>query len=159
MTTLKQPALDPGTVAALVGYDEFYPPQYGGPCREREWRALGDALGLSQFGVNLTILPPGAWSTQRHWHLAEDEFVFVLEGEAVLVTDAGEQLLKPGMAAGFPAGKRDGHHLVNRSSQPVKFLEIGTRAKSDDGEYPDIDMKFATRDGVFRATRKNGDPF
>jgi uncharacterized cupin superfamily protein len=89
----------------------------------------------------------------------EDEFVYILEGEVVLISGGGEQVLKPGMAAGFPAGKPDGHHLINRSDHPVRFLEIGTRAKSYDGEYPDIDMKFKTRKGKFRTFRKNGQPF
>jgi uncharacterized cupin superfamily protein len=159
MTMVKGPALDPETVRPKVGFEQYYPSQYSGPCRTREWRALGDALGRSQFGVNLTNLPPGAWSAQRHWHMKEDEFVFVLEGEVVLITDEGEQVLKPGMVAGFPAGKRDGHHLINKSDHPVKVLEIGTRAQADDGEYPNIDMKFITRDGVFQTLRKNGQPF
>ena len=95
------------------------------------------AVGLTQFGVNLTTLAPGAWSSQRHWHTNEDEFVYILEGELVLVTDESEQVLTAGMVAGFPAGKRDGHHLINRSNQPASFIEIGTRAKSDEGEYSD----------------------
>jgi len=159
VTTLKRPALDPATVKAFVGYDDFYPAPFNEPCRKRQWRQLGEAVGLSQFGVNLTMLPPGAWSSQRHWHTNEDEFVYILEGEVVLVTDDGEQILGAGMAAGFPAGKRDGHHLINRSEQPARFIEIGTRATSEDGEYSDIDMIFTVRDGVERYFHKNGEPY
>jgi uncharacterized cupin superfamily protein len=158
MVRLRSPAIDPAAVKAHVGYDD-YPAPFHGPCREREWRQLGDEVGLTQFGVNLTTLPPGAWSSQRHWHTCEDEFVYVLEGELVLITDDGEQLLTPGMAAGFPAGNRDGHHLVNRSTQPARFIEIGTRAEAEEGEYSDIDMKFAYGEGYLHFLHKNGDPY
>jgi uncharacterized cupin superfamily protein len=159
MTKLTAPALDPSTVQVHVSYDKFYPRPFNEPCRGREWSQLGDAVGLTQFGVNLARLAPGAWSSQRHWHLNEDEFVYVLEGEVVLVTDAGEQLLKAGMAAGFPAGKRDGHHLVNRSDRPATIIEVGTRAKVEEGEYSDIDMKFVVRDGIERYLHKNGESY
>ena len=95
---------------------------------------MGKAVGLSQFGVNLTVLPPGTWSTQRRWHLNEDEFVYILQGEAVLVTDDGEQTLT--------AGKRDGHHLINKSDKPVTLIEVGTRAPREEGGYPDLGKKF-----------------
>lgn len=118
-----------------------YPEPFDRPCLERARRQLGDASGLTQFGVNLLTLPPGAWSAQRHWHSAEDEFVWVVEGEVVLVTDAGEQVLRPGDCAGFPAGAPDGHHLQNRSQVNAIVLEIGSRRPEDDGcDYPDIDM-------------------
>ena len=116
-------------------------------------------MGLSQFGVNLLTLPPGAWSSQRHWHENEDEFIYVLEGEVTLITDAGEQRLGPGKAAGFPANSRDGHHLVNRSDRPVRVLEVGTRASREYGEYPDIDMTLETVDGLTRFLHKNGVPY
>jgi uncharacterized cupin superfamily protein len=103
-------------------------------------RALGNAFGLSQFGVNLMDLPPGAWSSQRHWHENQDEFVYVLEGEVVLVTDEGETLLRPGMIAGFRAGKANGHHLVNRSDKIARVLEVGTRTVEEVAHYSDIDM-------------------
>lgn len=120
-----------------------YPPPYDLPCRNRQRWQLGDAAGLSQFGVNLLRLPPGAWSSQRHWHSAEDEFVYVLEGELVLVTDAGEELLHPGDCAGFPAGDPNGHHLVNRSAADAVVLEIGSRAPASDATtYPGIDLAF-----------------
>ena len=105
--------IDPKNLPAQAG--TFYPPPYDEPCRARERRKLGDAAGLTQFGVNLLRLPPGAWSSQRHWHFKQDEFVYVLEGEVVLVTNAGEEILKPGDCAGFKAGEEDGHHLQNRS--------------------------------------------
>lgn len=118
-----------------------YPAPFDEPCRERFRRRLGDAAGLTQFGVNLLSLPPGAWSSQRHWHTVEDEFVYVLAGEVVLVTDAGEELLRAGDCVGFPAGARDGHHLQNRSTQAATVLEIGTRRPVDDEVfYPDIDL-------------------
>ena len=154
---LKPPALDPATIPTRVG--SSYPAPFDEPCATRERRALGDAVGLSQFGVNLLTLPPGAWSSQRHWHENEDEFVYVLEGEVVLITDAGEQRLAAGMAAGFPAGRRDGHHLVNRSDRPVRVLEVGTRATQDFGDYPDIDMTVEVRDGSYRFLHKNGEPY
>ena len=159
MTKPILPIVEAASVPERVGFSAFYPPEYAEQCRDRTWRELGNAVGLSQFGVNLTTLPPGAWSAHRHWHMQEDEFVYILDGEAVLVTDDGEHTLSAGMAAGFPAGKRNGHHLVNKSHRPVVFLEVGTRALNDDGEYPDIDMKFETRSGQFKTMRKNGNSF
>jgi uncharacterized cupin superfamily protein len=119
-----------------------YPAPFDAPCLARSRKALGDAAGLTQFGVNLLTLEPGVWSSQRHWHSAEDEFVYVLEGEVVLVTDSGEEILRPGDCAGFAAGDPDGHHLVNRSDRPVRLLEVGTRSSpgQDGVDYPDIDM-------------------
>jgi uncharacterized cupin superfamily protein len=125
----------------------FYPPPYDKPCLERERRTLGDAAGLTQFGVNLLRLPPGAWSSQRHWHFKQDEFVYVLEGEVVLVTDAGEEVLTAGDCAGFRAGDEDGHHLQNRSSADVLLLEVGTRIAGDGARYPGIDLVYPA-DGV-----------
>ena len=148
------PALDPATVAEQTG--SAYPRPLDEPCRERVKRALGDALGLTQFGVNLRRLGPGAWSAQRHWHTHEDEFVYVLEGEVTLVTDAGEQLLRPGMAAGFKAGVADGHHLVNRTARPAIYLEVGSRSLDDDVHYPDVDLFVSRRRGVMH---KNGAPY
>jgi uncharacterized cupin superfamily protein len=153
----KPPALDPAGVPAQVG--SSYPKPFDQPCATRERRVLGDPLGLTQFGVNLLVLPPGAWSSQRHWHLEEDEFVYVLEGEVVLVTDAGEQVLKPGMAAGFPAGRPDGHNLVNRGDRTARLIEVGTRSAAEHAEYSDIDMKGRVVDGVFRFFHKDGEPY
>jgi uncharacterized cupin superfamily protein len=136
-----------------------YPAEYAQQVAAREKRALGDSLHLSQFGVNLVTLSPGCWSSQRHWHAHEDEFVFVLDGEVTLVTNAGEKLLRPGMAAGFPAGKPDGHHLINRSDRPALYLEVGTRAEREEAQYSDIDMVARKEAGRFVFTRKNGEPF
>jgi uncharacterized cupin superfamily protein len=117
-----------------------YPAPYRAVSMNKTRRQLGDAAGLTQFGVNLLTLGPGCWSAQRHWHTAEDEFVYILEGELVLVTDAGEEILRPGDCAGFPAGEPNGHHLINRSDRPARLLEVGSRVDSDAVDYPDIDM-------------------
>jgi uncharacterized cupin superfamily protein len=132
-----------------------YPPPHDEPCRARVRHALGDAGGLTQFGVNLLRLPPGAWSSQRHWHTAEDELVWVVEGEVVLVTDAGEELLRPGDCAGFPAGVADGHHLQNRSGRDALVLEVGTRRDDDGVDYPDIDLRW--RPDAYQ--HKDGSPY
>ena len=157
-----QPTQSEESMTRKIGIDEApgvrgsrYPSPFDEPCRERFRRRLGDAAGLTQFGVNLLELPPGAWSSQRHWHTEEDEFVYVLEGEVVLVTDAGEEVLRRGDCAGFAAGAPDGHHLQNRSTRAVTVLEIGTRRPEDDEAfYPDIDLHalkgdagYAHRDG------------
>jgi uncharacterized cupin superfamily protein len=120
-----------------------YPAPFDAPCTVRTKRRLGDAAGLTDFGVNLLRLPPGAWSSQRHWHSAEDELVFIVEGEVTLVTDAGEETLKAGDCAGFKAGVPDGHHLQNRSPRDAVVLEIGSRkVAGDEVDYPDIDLRF-----------------
>jgi uncharacterized cupin superfamily protein len=139
-----------------------YPKPFDEPCKSRKWLRLGDAAELTQFGVNLVQLNPGAWSSQRHWHSHEDEFVFVIEGEVVMVTDAGEETLRSGECAGFKAGVRDGHHFQNRSSADAVLLVVGSRHEDDYGEYPDIDMKFvagryAGIAGIFQ--RKDGTPY
>lgn len=150
--------INPAT--APVGKGTRYPAPYDEPCRAREWLKLGDAAGLTQFGVNLLTLKPGVWSSQRHWHSHEDEFVHVLEGEVVLVTDAGEEILRPGDSAGFPAGVKDGHCLQNRSSKDARILVVGSRNDADQGEYPDLDLKFLSGrySGGGGYTRKNGEP-
>lgn len=117
-----------------------YPPPFDQPCRSRERTRLGDAAGLTQFGVNLLRLPPGAWSSQRHWQTATDEFVYVLSGEVTLVTGAGPEALRAGDAAGFKAGDPDGHCLQNHSDRDVLVLEIGTRVPGDAAHYSDVDM-------------------
>jgi uncharacterized cupin superfamily protein len=119
---------------------------------------VSDAAGLSQFGVNLTTIEPGGISAQRHWHTHEDEFVFVVSGELVLITDAGEEVMGPGDCAGFRAGDPDGHHLVNRSGQSAVFLEIGTRTPDIDAtHYPDIDLYAAPGEDGYR--HKDGTPY
>lgn len=134
--------IDRDTAPKRMGTD--YPPPFDTPCQARERWKLGDAAGLSQFGVNLLRLPDGAWSSQRHWHTAEDEFVWVVEGEVVLVTGAGEEVLRAGDCAGFKAGEPDGHHIQNRSGKDALLLEIGSRRPGEDGvDYPDIDLVLA----------------
>jgi uncharacterized cupin superfamily protein len=133
-----------------------YPPPYDGPCVTRIRRRLGDAGGLKDFGVNLMRLPPGGWSSQRHWHSHEDEFVYVLEGELVLIEDGGETPLKAGDCAAFPKGSGDGHHMVNRGATTAVYLEVGSRDPEDLTTCSDIDMMSANADGRF--VRKDGSP-
>lgn len=140
-------------IAAAVG--SGYPPPYDEPCRSRQRWRVGEQAGLTQFGVNLLKLPPGAWSSQRHWHSAEDEFVYVVQGEVVLVTDAGEELLRAGDCAGFKAGDPLAHHLQNRSAGEAVLLEVGTRDPGRDTvNYPDIDLQLAS--GERRFCHKDG---
>ncbi len=134
----------------------IYPPPYAATVAGRAKRALGDQFGFSQFDVNLTVLAPGSASAERHWHEKEDEFIFILEGEVVLIDDDGEHLLTPGMCAGFKAGDPNAHKLVNRSSLPVTLLEIGTRSDVDRAHYPEADMAAEKEGGKFRITRKDG---
>ncbi|MBV9812808.1 MAG: cupin domain-containing protein, partial [Acetobacteraceae bacterium] len=136
-----------------------YPPPFDQPCRARARKRLGDAAGLSQFGVNLLRLPPGAWSSQRHWQTREDEFVHVLAGEVVLVTDAGAETLRAGDSAGFPAGEPNGHHFQNRSDADALLLEIGTRAADDMAFYTDIDMVANRRGHPHPYTHRDGTPY
>ena len=140
-----------------VSIGSGYPTPFDQPCAARFRQRLGNAAGLTDFGVNLLRLPPGAWSSQRHWHEAEDEFVFVIGGEVVLITDSGEEILRVGDCAGFKAGIKDGHHLQNRTSEDAVLLEVGSRKPEDAGEYPDIDMRFSRGDEGF--TRKDGTPY
>ena len=153
----KPSKLDPKTITPRTG--TIYPPEFAGPLKGREKRALGDVFGLTQYGVNLATLAPGTWSSQRHWHEKEDEFIFVIEGDITLIDDAGEHLLKPGMCAGFKAGVVNGHHLVNKTKTPATYLEIGTRSADEVAAYPDIDMKAVKTDGKFVVTRKDGTGF
>lgn len=135
-----------------------YPAPHDEPCRQRKRVRLGDAAGLTQFGVNVLRLSPGVWSSQRHWHTAEDEFVYVLEGEVVLVTDAGEEVLRAGDCAGFKAGAADGHHLQNRTNADVVLLEIGSRNPDGDAvDYPDIDLEIRAGSSAF--LHKDGTPY
>ena len=147
--------------AAPTRFGTRYPAPYDAPCKDRRRWMLGDAAGLTQFGVNLMRLEPGAWSSQRHWHAREDEFVHVLQGEVVLVEDGGETVLRAGDSAGFKAGVRDGHCLQNRSTADVELLVVGSRNDADYGEYSDIDMAYApgrySGRGGFR--HKDGTPY
>ncbi len=134
-----------------------YPAPFDQPCLNRVRHRLGDAGGLTDFGVNLLELPPGAWSSQRHWHSAEDEFVYVLSGEVTLIDDAGEHVLRAGECAAFPKGDGNGHHLVNRSDSTVLCLEIGSRNGSDVCSYSDIDLSIGDRAKGY--THKDGTPY
>jgi uncharacterized cupin superfamily protein len=136
-----------------------YPPPFDRVVVGRERKRLGNAVGLDQFGVNLTTLKPGAASALRHWHEQEDELIFVLEGEVVLIEDDGETVLKPGDAAGFKANNPNGHHLVNKSSRDAVYLEVGTRSKYERAHYPDVDMMVVRDDKGMRYTHKNGEPY
>ena len=149
--------IDIAALESVVG--TLYPPPFDQPCRARERTRLGDAAGLTQYGVNLLRLPPGAWSSQRHWHTLGDEFVHVLSGEVVLVTDAGEEVLRPGDCAGFKAGDANGHHLQNRSDRDATVLEIGTRLDEDSAHYPDIDMVAPPRGKPAAYTHRDGTPY
>jgi len=143
--------------SAPTRHGTAYPPPFDAPCiARRRWR-LGQAAGLTQFGVNLLRLPAGAWSSQRHWHSHDEEFLMVLEGEVVLVTDAGEEVLGPGDCAGFRAGEPDGHHLQNRSDREAVVLEVGTSHPDLDAcDYPDIDLKV---EGSGAYVRRDGTPY
>lgn len=150
---MEKPGLDPAAVPPVSG--TMYPPEFAAVVAGRARRRLGDALGLTDFGVHLTELAPGAASALRHWHSAEDEFIYVLSGTLTLVTDDGEQDLVAGMCAGFPKNSGDGHQLVNKSGAPARYLEVGTRAPAADRVvYPDVDLvvepgrKLTHRDGT-----------
>ena len=130
--------IDLSTVRAQTG--STYPRPFDVPCSAQSCQRLARHAGLTLFGVNLTVIEPGAWSSQRHWHTHEDEFVWVLDGELTLVTDSGEELLRAGDCAAFRRGDPDGHHLVNKSGRPARVLEIGNSDPQDRCTYPDIDM-------------------
>lgn len=134
-----------------------YPAPFDAPCSARTRRRLGDAGRIHDFGVNLMTLPPGGWSSQRHWHSDEDEFVYVLEGEVTLVEDDGETLLRAGDCAAFPKATGNGHHLQNRSSASAVYLEVGSRKPVDVTVCSDIDMMSSNADGRF--VRKDGTPY
>jgi uncharacterized cupin superfamily protein len=136
-----------------------YPEPYNRIVEGRSRKRLGNAAGLDQFGVNLTTLKPGAASALRHWHQQEDEFVYILQGEVVLVEDNGETVLKAGDAAGFKANSGVGHHLVNKTDRDVIYLEVGTRSKHERVEYPDADLMVVRDDKGSRYTHANGEPY
>lgn len=137
----------------------IYPEVFAARVAGREKRALGDFFGLENFGVNLTRLAPGSVSALRHAHEKQDEFIYVLEGTPTLVTNAGEEELKPGMCAGFRAGTGDAHHLVNRSSNDVVYLEVGDRTPGDSASYPDDDLMLRSVNGSWQVTKKDGSPY
>ena len=142
------PKLDIAAITPRKG--SIYPAPYAEMAKTRLKRALGNAGGLSDFGVNLVTLPPGGWSSQRHWHSAEDELVYILSGELVLITDFGEQKMGAGDCAAFPKNLKDGHHFINRSDRDAIYLEVGSRAADDVGSYPDIDMVMDKKQGWFQ---------
>lgn len=142
-----------------------YPKPFDEPCLGRAATHVGAAGGLTQFGVVMLTLKPGAWSSQRHWHAKEDEFAYVISGDVALIEDAGETRLAVGDCVAWPAGVKNGHHLINRGATDATLLIVGTRDANDFGEYPDIDMRFTTgrydrqpgAPGGF--TRKDGTPY
>ena len=136
-----------------------YPDPFWKPLAGRARKRLGNAVGLTQFGVNLTTLQPGAWSSQRHWHRNEDEFIYVLEGELVLREDHGEAVLKPGDTAGWRANGGIGHCLINRTQQDAVYLEIGTRLINETVVYSDIDMRLERDKTGARYLHKTGEPY
>ncbi len=151
------PVIDPAKVPVKTG--SIYPEPYAGMMRGRSSLRLGEAGGLTQFGVNLVTLEPGALSSLRHWHLHEDEFVMVTEGECILVQDAGETVMRPGDCAAFPAGDPDGHHFINRSGRVARFLVIGTKAPREVATYSDVDLRLEIEAGKARFTHKDGSDF
>jgi uncharacterized cupin superfamily protein len=156
--TDKSPAFDPLALPAIEGNP--YPPPHNTALAGRSRRALGDPRGLTHYGVNLTELAPGSVSALRHWHSAEDEFIYITEGTPTLVTDAGDQVLAPGMCACFPAGSGDGHRLENRSDAVVRYLEVGNRSAGEDVHYPDSDMVMRkSADGTRSFEHANGTPY
>ncbi len=142
------PKIDLAAVAERKG--SGYPRPYDVPCLDRIRQRLGEAGGLNDFGVNLMHLPPGGWSSQRHWHTDEDEFVWILEGELVLVEDEGETILRAGDCAAFPKNSGNGHHMINRTSETAVYLEVGSRSGGDVTFYSTIDMMSPASDGSYR---------
>ena len=151
---LKFPALDPSTLEEKGG--TTYPEPFRAIVAGRLRRRLAQVCGLTKLGVNLTTLEPGARSALRHWHTLEEEFVYVLEGEVVLATNEGEQTLRAGQCAGYPAGSRDGHHFINRSAKPARYLEIGTNVDGDQAFYPDDDLMWIETENGMVAAHKDG---
>lgn len=151
------PKLDLASLPVRTG--SIYPAPYAERMAGRSSLRLGQAGGLTQFGVNLVTLEPGAMSSLRHWHMAEDEFVMVTEGECVMVTDAGEEVMRAGDCAAFPANVPDGHHFINCSGAPARFLVVGTKAPREVATYSDVDLKVVMEDGSATFTRRDGTPY
>lgn len=152
------PKIDIASLQTRIGSPN-YPPAFKPACAGRHKTPLGNAVGLDQFGVNLTKLEPGAATSILHWHEQEDEFVYILQGECVLIEEKGEVTLKAGDCAGWKANVPKGHCIVNRSQADVLLLEVGTRARSERSHYPGADLKFERDDGVVRVLHKNGEPY
>ena len=155
--TLPATPFKPADLASQT--DSGYPEPFRSRVLPRDKRALGDAAELTRIGVNYTTLAPGAESSMRHWHTHEDELVYVLSGELVLITDAGERPLGAGQCAGFPAGLANGHQLVNRSGKPAVYLEISNRDQEDAATYPDVDLRWNAADARDEFTHKDGRPY
>jgi uncharacterized cupin superfamily protein len=151
------PVLDLAKVPVKTG--SIYPEPYASMMKGRSSLRLGDAGGLTQFGVNLVTLDPGALSSLRHWHLNEDEFVMVTEGECTLVKDAGETVMRSGDCAAFPAGSTDGHHFINRTDRVARFLVVGSKAPREVATYSDVDLRVEMEGGKARFTYKDGTEF
>ena len=151
------PKIDIGAVP--IDTSTRYPQQFRDVVNGREKQKLGNVVGLTQFGVNLTRIKPGAASALRHWHQHEDEFIYMIEGELVLVENDGEILLKPGDAAGFKAGANNGHCLINRSTRDALYLEVGTRAPSERVDYPDVDCVLERSGATATYSRRSGEPY
>jgi uncharacterized cupin superfamily protein len=151
------PKIDIASLPIDIGTN--YPEPFHKAVIGRSRKRVGNAVGLSQFGVNLTTLKPGAWSAQRHWHANEDEFVYVLEGELVLCENQGETVLKPGDAAGWKANGGNGHCLINRTQRDAVYLEVGTRLVQETVVYSDIDMRLERDKRNARYLHKNGEPY
>jgi len=149
------PKIDIDAVEKHMG--SGYPAPFDQPCRGRIRRRLGDAGGLTDFGLNIMRLPPGNWSSQRHWHSHEDEFVYILAGEVVLIEDGGETVLRAGDCAAFPKNSGNGHHMINRSDADAVYLEVGSRQMDDVTTCSDIDLVSANADGMWR--HKDGTPY
>ncbi len=147
--------IDLSTVPVAGG--SHYPSPFDQPCEGQTFQRLGRSQGLTLFGVNLSVIPSGGWSSQRHWHSHEDEFIWVVEGELTLVTDTGEETLRPGDCAAFKAGDPDGHHLVNKSGRPARVLEIGNSDPRDRCVYSDIDMVAGPADAGY--SHRDGSPY
>lgn len=149
--------IDPMTIEQRMS--TVYPKSLAKAVEGRGKRALTEKLGLTQFGVNVTTLAPGSASSHRHWHVSEDEFCYILDGELTLITNEGEQVLTVGMAVAFPANEENGHQLVNKSAKPAIYLEVGTRAQVDRCFYPDVDMDLTKAGGKFTVRHKDGRPW
>ncbi|MFI5011965.1 MAG: cupin domain-containing protein [Hyphomicrobiales bacterium] len=149
------PKIDVTKVAEKNG--SRYPAALGAPCAGRHWKPLGDAAGLTQFGANLVRIEPGAWSSLRHWHEKEDEFLIMVSGELVLIEDGGETVMRKGDCAGFPRDSGNGHHLVNRSAEDGVFLVIGTRTTNERCHYSDVDLLFVEDGNSQRYTTRSGE--
>jgi uncharacterized cupin superfamily protein len=148
------PVIDQNAITPRTG--SIYPSPYAEMVAGRSSLRLGDAGGLTQFGANLVILQPGALSSLRHWHLNEDEFVMITQGECVLVQDAGEVTMRVGDCAAFPAGSTNGHHFINRTASEARFLVVGTKAKREVATYSDVDLMVTMEGGKAHFTYKDG---